>query len=139
MFEFIATACSGIFAGAAVSISVGQQPAAREVGDSTAVALFTPVYRRAAPMQAGLALVGSVSGLIAWLRGLGAAWLVGALLLGSVIPFTLLVIKPVNDELLSPDLDPSSPDVPALLERWARLHRVRTWAATLSFAVFLVA
>ena len=107
MFELLATACSGIFAGAAIYISVGQQPAAREVGDRTAMAFFPPMYRRAAPMQAGLALVGSVSGLVASLAGGGVGWLVGALLLGSIIPFTLLVIKPVNDQLLSPELDQS--------------------------------
>ena len=90
-------------------------------------------------MQAGLALVGSVSGLVASLGGSGIGWLVGALLLASVIPFTLVVIKPVNDKLLSPDLDPSSPEIPDLLERWARLHGVRTLASTLSFALFLVA
>lgn len=110
-----------------------------DVGDSTAVALFPPMYRRAAPMQASLALVGSVSGLAAWLTGLGVGWLAGALLPGFVIPFTLLVLKPVNDKLMSPDLDPSSPEAADLLERWARLHWVRTGTSALSFVVFLVA
>ncbi len=138
MFELLATACSGIFAGAAIYISVGQGPAAREVGDDTAAALFGPMYRRGAPMQASLALIGSISGFIASATGGGVGCFVGALLLGSVVPFTLVVIKPVNDQLLSPDLDTSSPEVPALLDRWARLHAVRSVASGLAFGLFLV-
>src|SRR3989442_11511733 len=31
--------------------------------------------------------------------GGGAAWLIAALLIGAVVPFTLIVIKPTNDKL----------------------------------------
>jgi hypothetical protein len=39
MFELLATACSGIFAGAAVFISLVQHPAARQVGEVRTVEL----------------------------------------------------------------------------------------------------
>jgi hypothetical protein len=32
-------------------------------------------------------------------------WLVGGIVLGAVIPFTLIVILPTNKQLLSPALD----------------------------------
>ena len=90
-------------------------------------------------MQAGLAVVGSFSGLLAALLGAGLLWLLGGLCLVSVVPFTLIQIKPVNDRLLDPDLDPSAPEVPELLSRWARLHHVRSLAGGLAFLCFLVA
>jgi uncharacterized membrane protein len=138
MFEFLATACSGIFAGAAIYISVVQHPAATEVGDSMAASFFPPMYRRAAPMQASLALVGSLAGLVGWLSGSGVLWLAGALLLGFVIPFTIIRIKPVNDQLLAPGLDPASPEVPELLRRWGRLHWIRSASSGLAFFLFVI-
>lgn len=82
---------------------------------------------------------GSLSALRTWLWGSSLAWLVGAFLLASAIPFTLLVIKPVNDRLLSPDLDPAAPETTALLAQWSRLHAVRTIAGLLAFLCFAAA
>ena len=50
------------------------------------------------------------------------AWLVGALLIVSVIPFTLVVIMPTNNKLLEPGRDNSSKETHRLLETWGRLH-----------------
>lgn len=138
MLEFLATACAGTFAGAAIYISVVQHPAATEAGDSMAVSLFPPMYRRAAPMQAGLALVGSLAAVFAWLSGSGVLWVTGALLLGSVVPFTIIRIKPINDQLLAPGLDPTAPEVPELLRRWGRLHWIRSASSGLAFLLFVI-
>lgn len=139
MNEFLATLCAGIFAGAAIYVSAVQHPAAVEAGRPVAAALFPPMYRRAAPIQGGLAVVGSISGLLAWISGSGASWLLGALLLGSVVPLTLLVIKPVGDRLLVPGLDPEAPELPDLLRRWGRLHALRSASSALAFLLFLLA
>jgi len=46
-------------------------------------------------MQASLAAVGLVSSIAAWLAGASFLWVVAGVL-GSVIPFTLIVIMPTN-------------------------------------------
>jgi len=56
-------------------------------------------------VQASLAVVGLLSSIAAWLAGASVLWVVGGVLLGSVIPFTLIVILPTNKRLLSPALD----------------------------------
>jgi hypothetical protein len=71
-------------------------------------------------MQAILAAVGLLASIAAWLAGATFWWLVGGILLGSVIPFTLIVILPTNKELLSPTLDRRSPQTERLFARWAR-------------------
>ena len=86
-------------------------------------------------MQASLAIVSLLSGVAAWLLGGGAIWLVGAVLIGSVVPFTFVVIMPTNKRLLSPGRDLASSETRALLEKWGRLHAVRS---LLSFAAALV-
>lgn len=87
-------------------------------------------------MQASLAVVGSLGGVLAWLSGSGPSWLVGALLLGSVVPLTIFGTKPVNDRLLAPSLDPEAPEVPELLRRWGRPHRLRSTSSLLAFLLF---
>ena len=56
-------------------------------------------------IQATLAAVGLLASVAAWLAGATFWGLVGGLLLGAVIPFTLIVILPTNKQLLNPTLD----------------------------------
>jgi len=46
--------------------------------------------------------------------------------IGSVIPFTLIVIFPTNKLLLSSTLDRRSVEAGCLLARWGMLHAVRS-------------
>lgn len=137
LFEALATLCAGLFAGAAVYITFVEHPARLECGAELAATEFVPSYRRATLMQATLAAVGLVATLVAWVQGRGLAVLVGGLLLGMVIPFTLLVILPTNKRLLDPGLDRSSTESAALLARWGRLHAVRSVVSTLAFGLLV--
>jgi hypothetical protein len=62
---------------------------------------------------------------------------VGGLLLGSVIPFTLIVILPTNKRLLSVTLDKRSIEAERLLARWGKLHAVRSVLSGLALLLFL--
>ena len=42
------------------------------------------------------------------------------------MPFTLIFAMPTNKRLLSADRDLTSPDIRELLERWGKIHTVRT-------------
>ncbi len=59
-------------------------------------------------MQATLAALGLLSSIAAWLTGAGVRWLIAGVLLGSIIPFTLVAMLPTNKQLLSPALDRQS-------------------------------
>jgi hypothetical protein len=56
--KLVATFCCGVFFGAALYISLVQHPAGLETGADFATRFFPPMYRRAAILQASLALVG---------------------------------------------------------------------------------
>jgi hypothetical protein len=62
---------------------------------------------------------------------------VGGVLLGSVVPFTLIVILPTNKQLLSPALDRRSAETKRLLARWGMLHAVRSVLSGLALLLFL--
>ena len=135
----LATAACGIFAGAALYVNLVEQPARLSCGIAPAVAQWAPSYRRATWMQAPLATAGSLLAFTCWWRGGGALWALGALLLFSVVPFTLVVIMPTNTRLLSEGLDHSSPEAERLLRRWGHLHGVRSALSVIAFVVFLLA
>ena len=135
--EFVAVLACGLFAGAAVYLSLVEHPARMECGMELAATEFAPSYRRATVMQASLAAVGLVSSITAWLAGASFLWVVAGLLLGSVIPFTLIVILPTNKQLLSPALDRRSAETERLLARWGMLHAVRSVLSGLAFLLFL--
>jgi hypothetical protein len=90
--EILATISAGLFAGAALYITLVEHPARLECGTELAATEFGPSYRRAARMQASLAALGFLAAIVAALQGRSVLVLVGGLLLGSVIPFTLLLI-----------------------------------------------
>jgi uncharacterized membrane protein len=137
LFQLLAALCAGLFAGAAIYITVVEHPARLECGTELAATEFGPSYRRATLMQASLAAVGLLAALVAWAQGSGVGMLIGGLLLGVVIPFTLVVILPTNKRLLDPALDRGSAEAALLLARWGRLHTVRSMVSALAFMVLL--
>jgi len=79
----------------------------------------------------------SVPAVLYWLAGAIFWWVVADVLLGSVIPFTLVVMLPTNKLLLSPTLDRRAVEAGRLLGRWGRLHAVRTVLSALALLLFL--
>src|SRR2546427_10434232 len=134
----VTTVAAGLFAGAAVYVTAVEHPARVECGQVLAIKEFGPSYRRAAVMQGALAVIGLLASVIAWYRGAGVGWLVGGLLLGALVPFTLVVIMPTNRRLLDPGLDSGSGEARELLSRWGRLHAVRTVVGVAVFGAFVV-
>ena len=133
----VASVGAGLFAGAAVCVTVAEHPARVEGGPAFAIKEFGPSYRRAAVMQGVLAVVGLLASVVAWYQGSGVGWLVGGLLLGALVPFTLVVIMPTNRRLLDPRLDRGSGEARDLLARWGRLHAVRTVVSVAVFVEFV--
>lgn len=137
-FEIVATICAGLFAGAAIYVTAVEHPARLACGTALAVREFGPSYRRGTMMQASLAVIGFLAAVAGWWRSGHGGILIGGLLLGAVVPFTLLVILPTNRRLLDPGLDVQSAEAAGLLRRWGRLHFVRTVLGTLAFGTLLV-
>jgi hypothetical protein len=126
VLKFAAVMSSALFAGAALYINIAEHPARMTLETRVAASQWGPSYRRATGLQAPLAVVSLLCGATLWLMGAGVAWLVAALLVGAVIPFTLGVIMPTNHKLLAAGRDLSSAETRELLVRWGRLHAFRT-------------
>ena len=135
--EFVAVLACSLFTGAAIYLSLVEHPARMECGVEIAATEFPPSYRRATALQATLAALGLLCSIAAWFAGATFWWLIAGALLGSVIPFTLIVILPINKQLLNPALNKKSPEAGQLLARWGALHAIRSVLSGLALLLFL--
>lgn len=136
--QFVAVLSCTLFTGAAIYLNLVEHPARMGCGTELAITEWAPSYKRATGMQVPLAVVSTVAGLVSWFMTGKMWWLIGTLLIFAVIPFTLIVIMPTNTILLDPGIDKTSPTTRALLEKWGRLHGVRSLLSLIASAVFLL-
>ena len=138
VFQFLAVLCCILFAGAAIYINLVEHPARMGCDTKTAATVWAPSYKKATVMQAPLAVISFLAGVAVWLLGGGLLWLIGAVLIGLVVPFTFIAVMPTNNQLLAPGRDLSSAETRSLLEKWGRLHAVRSVFSLLASIVYLV-
>ena len=139
MIGLLALTVAAVFTGAALYVNVAEQPARLVLDDQALLAEWKPAYRRGAAMQASLALVGFALGLAAWWQASRAGFLIGAAAMIAPWPWTLLVIKPVNDRLLATAPEEAGPASRALVVKWGGLHSVRTVFGAIATMAFLSA
>lgn len=135
---YLALVTAAFFASAAFYVNFAEQPARLALDDGAALVQWQRSYERAALMQASLAMLGFVLGLAAWWwEGRDLRWLAGALVMLAPWPYTLLVIKPVNDRLKATARGEAGAASRALIGHWGRLHAGRTALGLLATAIFL--
>jgi hypothetical protein len=133
----LALIVSAVFTGAAMYVSAVEQPARLTLDDRALLSEWKPSYKRGFAVQAPLAIIGFVLGLVAWWQTAGWLWLLGAMALVANWPYTLLAIMPTNQKLM--DMDPAKvgPEVRNLIERRATLHAGRTALGVAATLIYL--
>jgi uncharacterized membrane protein len=127
---------SAMFAGAALYINLAEHPARMALPAAQARAQWAPAYARGYVMQASLAMLSGVAGVVVWWRWGATAPLVGGLLMLANWPWTLVAIMPVNRALLTISDNGNDEKIGALLARWNMLHAVRTALGLMATACF---
>jgi hypothetical protein len=137
IFGLLALIAAAIFTGAAVYVNLVEQPARLLLDDVALLTEWKPSYRRGAAMQAPLALLGCLLGLVAWWRTSHPGFLVGGIAMIAPWPWTLIGIKPTNDALMSTEFEDAGPHTRALVVKWGGLHGARTVLGALATVAFL--
>ncbi|HKD66738.1 MAG TPA: DUF1772 domain-containing protein [Candidatus Binataceae bacterium] len=126
IFGQLALVVAALFSGAAAYVNLAEQPARLMLDDRALLVEWQPAYKHGFAMQAPLAVIGFLLGLLAWRYTDDWRWVMGAIILVANWPFTLLAIKPTNNKLMATDPSQAGPQSRALIQTWGRLHAVRT-------------
>lgn len=138
IISLVALLSATLFTGAAFYITLVEHPARLGLGDGPMLQQWQPSFKRALPIQSGLAVIGGLAGLIAGYLTKDWLWVAGSVALLANWPFTLLVIFPVNKRLMALNPCLADFDSRAMLVQGGRLHGVRSFlgaAAMLLFAL----
>jgi Domain of unknown function (DUF1772) len=120
----LALTTAALFTGAAFYVNFAEQPARLALDNRSLLAQWKPAYKRGYTMQATLAILGFVLGLLAWLSAGGLAFIAGAVLMIANWPWTMLAILPTNRTLMATELSDAGDQTRALLVKWNSLHAV---------------
>lgn len=134
--SLLALILATLFAGAALYISIVEHPARADLSDQAMLAQWQPSYKRALPIQAGLAVAGGIAGLIAWYWTRNWQLLAGSVALLANWPLTLIVVMPTNKRLMAMTAADAGEESRLLLRRWGNLHGLRSLLGSLSAALF---
>jgi hypothetical protein len=137
VFGLLALIAAAVFTGVALYVNIAEQPARLLLDDRALLTEWKPSYRRGAAMQAPLALLGCLLGVLAWWQASQVGFLIGAVAIVAPWPWTLIGIKPTNDALLATEVDRAGPQTRALVVKWGALHGVRTVLGALATLAFL--
>jgi hypothetical protein len=137
LIGLLALTVAAAFSGAAIYVSVAEQPARLRLEDRALLQEWQPSYKRGAAMQASIAVVACILGAVAWRQTGNLAWLVGAVMIILPWPWTLLVMMPTNRLLEAMDAAAVNPQARALIVKWGNLHLVRAALGVLATLAFL--
>ena len=137
--------CSGVFLGVALATSLVSVPKMKDpnLTKEQLVSLWRQDFKSTAPIQIGLVLLATLCSIALlifyptnkFLLSLGC----GILLI--TLPWTLFVLMPINNQLLSDTVtdNASLTAVQALVNKWAFLHIPRIICAFVAFIFFYCA
>jgi hypothetical protein len=133
----LALVVAAVFTGAALYVSFAEQPSRLLLDDRALLTEWQPSYKRGFAMQAPLAAIGCLLGLIAWWQAGSGAFILGAVLIVANWPWTLFGIMPTNNALMAMDPAEPGPEMRALVVKWGTLHAVRSALGALATLAFL--
>jgi len=133
----LALTIAAVFTGAAIYINIAEQPARLQLDNRSLLAEWKPAYKRGYVMQASLAVLGGLFGLVAYLSTLDWRWVLGAAVLLGNWPYTIFVIMPTNRRLMDTPPEAATAETRRMLERWGALHAGRSALGLVATLIFL--
>jgi hypothetical protein len=133
--QLVTLLAAGLFAGGALYVSVAEHPGRVAAGADVALVQFAHSYKRAAPLQGGMAVIALILGVIAAFASGSWEWALAGGCVGAAVPITLVMIAPLNERLTRAPAGLADAELQTMLARWGRLHALRTALGVAGFTV----
>ncbi|WP_297478603.1 DUF1772 domain-containing protein [uncultured Photobacterium sp.] len=127
-----------IIFGVALAALVVVHPILLTVSRQTAIEFFKPFFHRTHILVLSLSLVVTILALVASFVSSNWWWFGIALIMHINGPYTYLRMMPTNNRLMADDIDVDSEQTRNDLNKWGRLHAVRTMINGIVFIGFVV-
>lgn len=137
MIGLLALVTATMFFAAAAYINLAEHPARLGLDTHAALAHWGPSYKRGFAMQATIAIVSGLLGVLEWWQSGNLLWLAGAVVIVANWPYTFAIIMPVNHRLEATGPDAVEESTRALLMRWGKLHALRTLFGAIATCLYL--
>ena len=139
IYGLLALMIAAIFTGGAIYVNLVEQPARFKLSDVPLLTQWKTSYKRGLYMQASLALVSGILGIVALVLTWNWWYLLGSALILLNWPFTFIAIMPTNKRLMEIPFDAATPETRKLIKSWGWLHAVRSVLGLASTLVYLLA
>jgi hypothetical protein len=139
ILKMAALLASAAFAAIAIYINLVEQPSRLLLEDRALLAQWAASYPAGMKIQGALAILAGLSAIGAFYFSRNWLWLIGGVLMLANWPYTLFVIYPVNEALLSMAAGAPAQSARALVEQWGWLHAVRSALGAVATLLFLSA
>ncbi|KAF9938424.1 hypothetical protein BGZ75_003793 [Mortierella antarctica] len=130
LFTKILTISSmGIFAGTALNYNTVIMPSLRNFASSSSLAVWAEMYLLAKPIQISTIVVSTIGGTSLFYKTGNTCYLGGALMMAVIVPYTRVLLYPINDSLLGIRKNGqgrNDSSVEEMLIRWDMIHFGRT-------------
>ena len=133
----VALMVAAAFAGAAFYVGFAEQPARLRLDDQALLKQWKPSYARGFAVQATLAVISAAFGFIASWQLADWRWALAASLILANWPYTLFVMMPTNKRIAAWPLQQANAELRALIEKWGKLHAIRTMLGVAATAGYL--
>jgi len=133
----VALMVAAAFAGAAFYVGFAEQPARLRLDDQALLKQWKPSYARGFAVQATLAVISAAFGFIASWQLADWRWALAAALILANWPYTLFVMMPTNKRIAAWPLQQANVELRALIEKWGKLHAIRTMLGVAATAGYL--
>lgn len=137
--RFVAKVSTTFFASNSLCFNTVLHPARMDssVTPATALQNFRLTFKRAGLQQISMLALGIVSGAVAYHQEPDNLFLASTVVYSLILPFTLLVIGPINRQLHDPALDKDSNKVKDLINQWNSCNAVRTFLSSVAAFIWL--
>ena len=139
LFAQLALIISAVFTGAAIYINLVEQPARLKLTVESLLTQWKPSYRRGFAMQASLAIIAGLLGIIASILTKNKLYICAAILILANWPYTLFFIMPTNKKLMATKNEASNEEIRRLIVHWGKLHAIRSMLGLCATILFLIA